>query len=81
VSIYDDVKKAIQDLLVPELKSLSVRIDSLDKEMKAELRAATQMSEIHFKRVDDRFDDLIERLDLKRRIESLEREREDKNAS
>jgi len=66
LSIYDDVKKALQDFLAPELK-----------EIKGELTAIN----IRISAIDQRFDDLIERLDLKKRIEKLEQERDEKRAS
>lgn len=66
MSIYDDVKKALQDFLAPELK-----------EIKGELTAIN----IRISAIDQRFDDLIERLDLKKRIEKLEQERDEKRAS
>jgi hypothetical protein len=66
LSVYDDVKKALQDVLAPELR-----------EMKGELSAIN----IRIDGINQRFDDLIERLDLKKRVEKLEQEREEKRAS
>jgi uncharacterized protein YydD (DUF2326 family) len=66
MSVYDDIKKALQDLLAPdireikgELKAVNVRLDSIDR----------------------RFDELIERLELNKRIEKIERVIEDRKAS
>lgn len=66
MSIYDDVKKALQDILAPEMQAV-----------KGELSAIN----IRIDGINQRFDDLNERLDLKKRIEKLEQEREEKRAS
>jgi len=74
MSVYDDAKKAIQDLLSPEiqeikgeLRAVNTRVDALGKNM-----------ELQFRAINQRFDDLIDRLELRKRIENLEREREAK---
>jgi hypothetical protein len=63
----NDVKK---DFLAPELneikgelKAINIRIDGIEKNLA-----------IHFTALDQRFVDLIERLELKKRIEKLEQE-------
>lgn len=61
MSIYDDVKRALQDFLAPdireikgELKAINIRLDSIDR----------------------RFDDLIKMLELERRVTALESKRD-----
>ncbi len=34
MSVIEDVRKVVQDLVAPELKSLSVKLDGLEREMK-----------------------------------------------
>jgi hypothetical protein len=70
LSTVDDVRKAIQDFLAPELA-----------ELKGELRAIRETQKLQFEALNQRFDDLIERMQLNRRIEALERDREERRAS
>lgn len=70
MSTVDDVRKAIQDFLAPELA-----------ELKGELRAIRETQKLQFEALNQRFDDLIERMQLNRRIEALERDREERRAS
>lgn len=66
MSLYDDVKKALQDVLAPELQ-----------EIKGEIKAIN----IRLDGINQRFDDLIERLKLTSRIEKLERQYEEKTGA
>jgi hypothetical protein len=63
MSNVDDLRRALQDFLAPELK-----------EIKGELKAIN----VRMDSFDRRFDDLIKILELDRRVERLEREREAK---
>ena len=70
MSVYDDVKKALQDFLAPEIqeikgemKAINARLDGMEK--LAEIRFAAIMRE----------------LAVDRRLERLEREREEKRPS
>lgn len=67
MSIYDDVKKALQDVLAPglheingELKAMNIRLDSIEK--LAEARHAAVMRELA---IDKRLTDITRRLDEK----------------
>jgi uncharacterized protein involved in exopolysaccharide biosynthesis len=78
MALYDDVRKAIQELIVPELKNLQLeiqslkveirrldeKIDSLRNEMTAEIKGlrAEMMSE--FRRVDSQIQSLEKELHL-----------------
>jgi predicted nuclease with TOPRIM domain len=69
VSIYDDVKKAIQDQLAPdlqeikgEIKALNVRMDALEQKLDYRIEGLNQ-----------RFDQLIDKLEFDKRLENLER--------
>jgi hypothetical protein len=66
MSVYDDVKRALQDFLAPDIK-----------EIKGDVKAINARVES----IDRRFDDLIERLELKKRIERLEQQHESQKAS
>ena len=88
MSIYDDAKRALQDVLAPELKELkgelsaiNIRIDGIEKNLDTRFAAIDKNLDIRFAGLNQRFDDLIERLDLKKRVEKLEQEREEKRAS
>jgi transcriptional regulator NrdR family protein len=77
LSIYEDIKKAIQEALAPdvseikgEVKALNTRLDSIEKVMN-----------VRFDSLDQRFDDLLARLELTKRIEKLEREQLERKAS
>ena len=77
MSIYEDIKKAIQEALAPdvseikgEVKALNTRLDSIEKVMN-----------VRFDSLDQRFDDLLARLELTKRIEKLEREQLERKAS
>jgi hypothetical protein len=69
MSAIDDIRKVLQDFLAPELRSIAVRLDSME-----------QLAEVRHNQINQRFDDLIERLDLKNRIEKLERAQDHQKA-
>ncbi len=67
-SIYEEVKRAFQDILAPEIKTLAVEIKRLDEKMDS-----------GFKRLDEKMDSirnelLAEARRLDTRIDSLEKE-------
>lgn len=66
MSAYDDVKKAIQEFLAPEISVLKERIDQ--NERRAQERHETLMREIAW-----RFESLKDSLELHKRVDSLER--------
>ena len=66
MSVYDDVKKALVDLLVPDIR-----------EIKGELKAVN----IRLDSMNDRIDHLINMLKLEQRLDKLEREREQKESA
>lgn len=68
VSIYEQVKRALQDIIAPEIKGLQVEIKRLDE--KIESMRKELLAEI--KRIDERFTTEIKRLDEK--IEGLTKE-------
>ena len=66
MSVYEDVKKALQELLTPELNTLRERVDQ--NEQRAQERHQTIMREINW-----RFDSLKESLELRQKIEEIDR--------
>lgn len=62
MSIYEDIKKAVQDLLAPDIH-----------EIKGEMKAINMRLDL----IDRRFSDLIERLELTKRVERLEQQQKE----
>ena len=72
VSVYEQVKKALQDIVTPELKSLQIEIKRLDE--KIESMKNEMLSEI--RRLDGRIDSLERELkvavEIRERLSALE---------
>lgn len=62
MSVVDEILKMLQGAIAPELKALTAKVDANHQETTIRLEAMNQ-----------RFDDLIQRLDLDRRVQNLER--------
>jgi hypothetical protein len=82
VSTIEDVRKLFQDFLGPELRALTVRVESLEK---ADVGIQRKLGELAEK-LDKKFDTLssiiasnhnalMQQLDLARRVEQLEHSR------
>ena len=67
MSILEDVTKALQAVITPELQALKERVDSNHRE-----------TQLRFDALNARFDELLQRLALERRIDTIEREMEEK---
>lgn len=84
MSIYDDVKKAITEFLVPEMKAeiATVRgeIGTLRETVNQNEKRAQERHDTMMRDFGWRFDALKSELQLSRRIETLEREREERKA-
>jgi len=83
ISVYEQVKKALQDIVAPELKSLQIEIKRLDEKIesgykrldeKIESMKNEMMSEI--KRLDEKIDGLERELkvaiEIRERLSALE---------
>ena len=77
MSVMEEVLKVLQNVVAPKLEALNEklnasndRIDNLRNEMK-----------LRFDAINDRLDDLKQRMELERRVEHLERERDERRAS
>lgn len=66
MSIYDDVKKALETGLAPSIAQI--------KEDTAAMKADIAIIKAELKTVNGRFDDLIERLQLRKEIDELKRQ-------
>ena len=55
MSVFDDTRKLIQDFLAPELREISVRLDSLEEKMGLRFSAIDDRFKALETRVDDRF--------------------------
>jgi RNA binding exosome subunit len=69
LSIFDEVKKALETFIAPDLQQVKADV----KVINGKLDNMEKMNELRFKQIDQRFDDLIERLDLKHKIDDLQR--------
>ena len=63
MSVIEDVRKVIQDLVAPELKSLSVKLDNIEKEAKlrddnlnAKIDSRDEMTQTRFEALNAKID-------------------------
>ena len=64
MTVIQDFVKALQSVVMPELAALRERVDGNHREVM-----------LRFDGMNQRFDDLLDRLDLHKRVQELERER------
>ena len=83
MSVYEQVKQALQDVVAPELKSIQVeirrldsRVDSLRAEMTSEISSLKTVLTTEIKRLDSKIDSLDDKIDtaiqIRERLASLE---------
>ncbi len=91
MSVAEDVRKVFQDLVAPELKSLTVKLDNFERESKLRdeaLAAKMDSSErlTHAKlealsaKMDAQYQSLLYSLNLDKRVEMLERDKQSASA-
>ncbi|HJW87464.1 MAG TPA: hypothetical protein VJ440_12600 [Candidatus Brocadiaceae bacterium] len=75
MSVYEQVKQALQDIVAPELKAIQVeirrldsRIDSLKSEMTAEINSQKTVLAAEIRRLDEKVDRIDERIDTAMQI-------------
>lgn len=75
MSVYEQVKQALQDIVAPELKAIQVeirrldsRIDSLKSEMTAEINSQKMVLSAEIRRLDEKVDRIDERIDTAMQI-------------
>ena len=94
MSVIEDVRKVVQDLVAPELKSLAVEVRSAERESKlrdesltrelkvrdeltlAKLEAQSAKLEAQSAKMDYQYASIMNALNLDKRIEVLERDRQ-----
>jgi hypothetical protein len=91
MSVIEDVRKVVQDLVAPELKSLSVRLEGFERESK--LRDEITQAKIEMVRdsmgarmdalstkMDAQYSSIMNALNLDKRVEVLERDKQSASA-
>jgi hypothetical protein len=78
MSVLEDMVKAIQAVVVPELKALNEKLDAFQRENNLRLDALRNETQLRFDGVNHRLDELNQRLALERRIAAIELERDEK---
>ena len=63
--IIEDIRKLIQDFLVPEVRALSAKVDGLQREMDIRITNLEAKMDIRFSAVDIRFTNLEAKFDLR----------------
>jgi flagellar capping protein FliD len=63
MSVVDEVRKAFQDFVAPDIKSLSVRLDAVDQRLDRVEKHVDQRFTDMQRQVDQRFDDLRRHID------------------
>lgn len=74
MSAIEDIRNLVQDLVAPELRAINERLNTVNERLNGFERAMS----LQFEALNKRFDSLIQVLELKQRVEKLERDNEDK---
>lgn len=73
MSTVDDIRKLFQDLIAPELRSISVRLDGFEKRMDERFATVDQRFNAVDQRMDERFAAADQRMDgLEKRLIGLD---------
>jgi hypothetical protein len=87
MSVIEDVRKVIQDLVAPELKSLSVQLNGFERELKvrdeltqAKLETMRAKMEALGAKMDAQYASIMNALDLDKRVGLLERDKQSASA-
>jgi hypothetical protein len=80
MGVYDDLKKVLQDTLTPDVKALREAVDQNEKRAQERHEMVLREVGLRFDAMNYRFDSLNERIDLSRRVENLERTRDEEKA-
>lgn len=68
MSAVEDVRKAIQDFLAPELRTISARLDAIEKVMNVKFEAV----DVKLDALSQQIQTVNEKLDIDRRLTKLE---------
>ncbi len=69
MSVVEDVRKVVQDLVVPELRALAVRVDALEKSMNTRIDMLEKKVDDNERRAEQRYDEFLRHFD--QRIDDL----------
>jgi hypothetical protein len=87
MGVIEDVRKVIQDLVAPELKSLAVKLESFERESRmrdemtrdllgARMEALSAKMDAMSARTEAQYASIMNALDLGRRLDALERDKQ-----
>ena len=80
MSVIEAVRKVVQDLVAPELKSLAVKLDNFERESKLRDEALAAKMEALSAKMDAQYQSLLYSLNLDKRAEVLERDKQSASA-
>ena len=87
MGVIEDVRKVVHDLVAPELKSLAVKLDSIRTEARvreelflAKLETQNGKIEALSAKMDAQYASIMFSLNLDKRVESLERDKQSASA-
>ena len=91
MGVIEDVRKVIQDLVAPELQSLAVKLESFERESRmrdemsrdvlgARLDALSAKIDAMSARSEAQYASILNALDLGRRLDALERDKQSASA-
>jgi len=79
MGVIEDVRKVIQDLVTPNLKALTARMDSLEESTKLKFEILTEKMDARFSalsaKIDSNHATVINALNIDKRLEALESDR------
>jgi hypothetical protein len=78
MSVLEEVIKALEAVVAPELKAMNERLEAYRRENTLRFESLEAKMDLRFDGLNARFDDLLQRLALERRISAVETELDEK---
>jgi hypothetical protein len=78
MSVLEEVIKALEAVVAPELKAMNERLEAYRRETRIQIEALEAKMDLRFDGLNARFDDLLQRLALERRLAAVEAELDEK---
>jgi hypothetical protein len=72
MSTVEDVRKALQDFLAPELRTISSRLDSMEKVMSAKFDAIETKMDARFDALSSQIQEIKNLMEIDKRLTKLE---------
>jgi len=72
MSVVEDTRKLLQDVVTPDLKALSARVDAIERSMKDHFTEVTRRFDSAESLASERHRALMDLLDLNRRVSLIE---------